>query len=181
MAEPESSKPFPSDVFFILLLIVIASGSLLISISFLEEFIYFADQFAFLFFLTALSISLLFSLLSAYWKYERDETSKKANTSLAKAKQFEEQGKGDEKIDKAILLFKKDAQNKNASANKFSNLSATAVKGSLLSIFTGFIFLLVSIWSTPFSNILTSNMAESEQTEIAAEDAEDVDEDEEEE
>lgn len=178
MAEPASSKAIPSDVFFIILLIVIASGSLLISLSFLEAFIYFADQFAFLFFLTALVISLLFSLLSAYWKYEKDESDKKSNISLAKAKQYEEQGKGDEKIDKAILIFKRDAQNKSATANKFSNLSGTALKGSLLSLFIGFVFLLVSIWSVPFSNLLTSHTAEPEQTKIVAEDAEDAGEDE---
>ncbi|MFQ5658809.1 MAG: hypothetical protein ACE5GZ_00165 [Gammaproteobacteria bacterium] len=132
------------------------------ALSLVEELLYFADQFAFLIFLSADAAALIFAILAAFFKFEQNESEIKSRASLERAKQLEERGKDDEKIGKAILIYKKEAQNKSTSSRKFSNLSSIAVKGALLSILTGFIFLIVSLWVTPVSNMMaTSPVTES--------------------
>ncbi len=169
----ERDKLFPYDVFIIVLLVAAASGSILISLSYLEELIYFADKFAFLFFLTAAIIALLFAMFAAFLKHEQNNSDKKASDNAQRAKQLSEGDKGDERVEKAIIVLKKEAQKRVASAKSFLKFSNMAIKGSLLSLIIGFIFIIVSIWTLPVANMLSgSETGQTDQAEVNADDEE---------
>lgn len=154
MPDSKTNTPFPYDAFCITVLLAVSCGSIVIALAQVEAIIYFADKFAFLVFLTMTILAALFSVLAAFFKHQQKDCKNKASESLDRIKLLEERGGTDDKITRAILLLKREIQKKNISASKFARMSAIVVKGSLLSIVIGFIFLLVSMWYAPLSNML---------------------------
>lgn len=159
MSEIRANAPFPYDAFCITVLLVVSCGSTVIALAQVEAIIYFADQFAFLIFLTATIIASLFSVLAAFFKHQQKDCKIRAIESMDRIKQLEERGSADDKISKAIILLKREIQKKNISAMKFCNMSGLVVKGSLLSIVIGFIFLLTALWYAPISNMIQTEPA----------------------
>ena len=154
MLDSKTNTPFPYDAFCITVLLAVSCGSIVIALAQVEAIIYFADKFAFLVFLTTTILASLFSVLAAFFKHQQKDCKNKASESLDRVKQLEERGGTDDKITRAILLLKRDSQKKSISASKFSRMAGIVVKGSLLSIVIGFIFLLVSLWYAPISDML---------------------------
>lgn len=167
-------RSFPYDTFCIVVLLVVGCGAIVVSLSQLEAIIYFADQLSFLLFTTIITLSLILSILAAFLKHQQSEYTDKVSETAERIKQLQERG-GDEKIEKAILLLKRDIQRKNASGNKLGKMSGWAVRGSLLSIITGFMFMLVAVWYSPMAEMLAAEAettAENEQGEEEEEEEE---------
>ena len=121
-------------------------------------------------------------MLAAFLKHEQIDTDKKASADAQRARQLSEGDKGDERVEKVILVVKRDAQKKAASAKSCLKFSNIAIKGSLLILIVGFIFMIVSIWTVPVTDMLAGSKTEqTDQAEVNTEDEEGEGEEEEEE
>ena len=160
MSENGSLVSFPYDAFCIAVLLAVACGSIVVAVFQVEAIIYFANKITFLIFTSVITLSLVLSLLAAFFKHQQTEKTNKANEMTDKAKQLEERKGESEKIDKAIIIYKRQGQSINISASKFSKISGLAVRGATLTILISFIFLIGAVWYTPITEMMN---AEAEQ------------------
>jgi hypothetical protein len=120
MSGSVSQARFPYDTFVITVLLAVSCGCLLISFSQLEAILYFSDQMVFLVLISTAIITVIIAMIAAFLRYQSMEKENLASQFNDKVKQLQEKGSDDERVKKAILIYKKQIQVKNKSAGKFT-------------------------------------------------------------
>lgn len=158
-----SKAGFPYDAFVIVVLLAISCGCLMISFSQAEAILYFFDQMAFLVLISTAVVTVLIALLAAFLLYQSMETENKASQFSDKVKQLQEKGDADERVQKAILIYKKQIQKTKKSAGKFTKFSSLAICFAILVTMSGFLFAVGSIWVVPITEMMAEPVVEGEE------------------
>ena len=150
---------FPYDAFVIAVLLAISCGCLLISFSQVEAILYFSDKMVFLVLISTAVITILITLLAAFLRYQSSETENNANQYSDKVKQLQENGEADERLQKAIVIYKKRIQKEKKSAGKLSRFSSMAIQMAILITMSGFLYAVGSIWVEPINEMMADPVA----------------------
>ena len=150
---------FPYDAFVIAVLLAISCGCLVISFSQVEAILYFSDKMVFLVLISTAVFTILIALLAAFLRYQSSETENNANQYSDKVKQLQENGEADERLQKAIAIYKKRIQKEKKSAGKFIRLSSMAIQMAILITMSGFLFAVGSVWIGPINEMLSDPVA----------------------
>ena len=181
MSENIYKANFPYDAFTILVLLAVSCGCIVIALSQVETILYFSDQIAFLILISASILTVIITIVATFFRYQSMETNNKATEFKEKIKQFEERGDGDERIEKAIQIYKREIQKQKASAGKLTKFSGFALRAAILIIVFGFMAFVGSIWIAPINEMMAEQVEEIGDTGEDSEDSEEESEDGEEE
>ncbi len=135
------------------ILLLLSGGAIVVSLSHAEVLIVLVGQVVFLMFISISIVALIVTIVAALLKNEFNAGEIKASDFLDKSKQLQDSGKDDEKVTKAIEIYKKRAKIKSASAKQILGLSEIILKVALGIIVIAFLFLVIAFWSVPLQNL----------------------------
>jgi len=153
LSETNSHNSLPLDMSLATILLLLSGGAIVVSLSHAEVLIVLVGQVVFLAFISISIVALIVTIVAALLKNEFRAGEVKAGDFLEKSKLLQNRGKDDEKVTKAIEIYKKRAKIKSASAKQILGLSEIILKVALGIIVIAFLLLVIAFWSVPLQNL----------------------------